>query len=163
MLILFLVTLIQNSMKIQKLILVAMLVILVGTLVQAQDSTLNVLKKKVKSLNIQSLNDVKVQKLKNLKITSQNLSDVKDAVKPVVTKVVGDSDVLIIVNGAKISYKEYSTIDVKNITSMTVVKDKKALVEYTAKKSCPALKELFTKKYNKAIVIETKQKATATK
>ena len=88
----------------------------------------------------------------------------KEAAKPVM-KMVGaeedGSDVLVIVNGVKVPYSAYKAINPYSITSMTYIKDKSGLIEYTAKKSCPALQELFTKKYNKAYIIETKKKESA--
>lgn len=104
------------------------------------------------------------ERVKILKITPQNLADVKEAAKPVMNMagVESDgSDVLVIVNGAKVPYTVYKTINPYSITSMTIIKDKKGLNEYTAKKSCPALQDLFTKKYNKAFIIETKKKEPA--
>lgn len=164
MLVLLFITLIPNGMKLQKLILTVILVLLTGTFVQAQDSTVNVIKKKVQSLNIKSLDNIKTAKLMNLKITPQNLADAKEAAIPMI-KMYGemerDSDVLVIVNGVKVSYNDFKSINPKSISSMTVIKDKKALIEYTAVKSCPALVELFTKKYNKAFLIETKKMVAA--
>lgn len=104
------------------------------------------------------------ERVKILKITPQNLADVKEAAQPMMNMagVESDgSDVLVIVNGAKVPYTAYKTINPYSITSMTIIKDKKGLNEYTAKKSCPALQDLFTKKYNKAFIIETKKKEPA--
>lgn len=146
-------------MKIKGFFLFVGLLLVSGVSAQVAD-TVNSSKKSVATFKPKTQAEIMADKVKNYKITRQNLVDVKEAAQPMI-KMAGiesdGSDVLIIVNGVKTPYTVYKTIDPKNITSMTIVKDKKGLIEYTAKKSCPALQELFTKKYNKAIIIETKK------
>ena len=151
-------------MNIKGFSLVVCLFILTGAFAQVVDTAAVKKTVQTKSFVPKTQAQMIADRVKNLKITPQNLADVKEAAKPVM-KMVGvegdGSDVLIILNGVKVPYTVYKTIDPQNITSMTFIKDKKGLNEYTAKKSSPALQELFTKKYNKAIIIDTKKKEAA--
>src|ERR1035437_9117080 len=151
-------------MNIKGFSLVFCLFILTGAFAQVVDTAAVKKTVQTKSFVPKTQAQMIAERVKNLKFTPQNLADVKEAAKPMM-KMVGveddGSDVLIILNGVKVPYTAYKTIDPNSITSMTIIKDKKGLVEYTAKKGCPALQELFTKKYNKAFIIETKKKEPA--
>lgn len=151
-------------MNIKRFSLVICLSITTGAFAQVVDTA--VVKKTVqtKSFVPKTQAQMVAERVKSLKITPQNLAYVKEAAQPMMNMagVESDgSDVLVIVNGAKVPYTAYKTINPYSITSMTIIKDKSGLNEYTAKKSCPALQELFTKKYNKAFIIETKKKEPA--
>lgn len=106
------------------------------------------------------------ERLKKLKITPPSLNEVKSATEPL-KKLVGaendGKDILVILNGVKVTYQEYKKVDPSTITYLTVIKDKTGLNAYAVKKSNPALKDLFTAKYSKAIVLETKKKVETAK
>lgn len=105
--------------------------------------------------------EMKVDKIKKLKITPQNLVDVKEAAKTYMKLpgIEGDrSDILVIIDGKKVENKEYQTLDPKSIESITILKNKSAAMDVNVTKNNPALLELASKKYNSAIVITTKKK-----
>lgn len=148
-------------MKIKVFSLFISLLLMTSAFAQVVDTTVVQKTVQTKSFVPKTQAQIVAERIKNLKITPQNLADVKEATQPVMNMVGVEEDgrdVLVIVNGVKVPYTVYKTINPYSITSMTYIKDKSGLIEYTAVKSCPALQELFTKKYNKAFIIETKKK-----
>ena len=109
--------------------------------------------------------EVKAEKVMKLKITTQNLADVKPEapVKPMANFNTDGSRVLVIIDGKKAPYKDFQDLNPNMIESLTVIKDNSAYISYTAKKSCPALQEFYSKKYDKAFVVVTKKKAPVKK
>lgn len=106
------------------------------------------------------------EKVMKLKITHQNLVDVNKAATPEV-KLFGaennGKEIFVLLNGVQVTYKEFKTIDPKDISKITLIKDNRGFKEDSITKNYPALKEFFTNKYSQAIVVETKKKATPAK
>jgi len=116
-------------------------------------------------LKPKTLAEEKTEKVMKLKITTQNLADVKPEapVKPMANFNTDGSRVLVIIDGKKAPYKDFQDLNPNMIESLTVIKDNSAYISYTAKKSCPALQEFYSKKYDKAFVVVTKKKAPVKK
>jgi hypothetical protein len=138
-------------MKIKGFTLFVCLMLVSGVSAQVAD-TVNSTKKNVTVLKPKTQAEVLAEKVKKLKITPQNLVDVKEAVKPALNTAgipTDAKDVLVFVDGKETPMAFYKTMDPLTLSSISVVKN------------LDAIKMLTTKKCSMAIVVTTKKKATA--
>lgn len=137
------------AMKIRSLLLGLLLVTSVSA--QKVDSLLQKAAQ-TKNLNAQSELDRLTQRVKKLKITPQNLVDVKEAATPTLNNLgipTNAKDVVIFMDGKEVTQETYQKIDPTTIESISVVKN------------IQAIQKLTTKKCTVAIVITTKKKPAA--
>lgn len=91
-------------------------------------------------------------KVKNLKITRQNLVDVKEAAAPTLNALgvpTDAKDVVVFVDGKEVPMETYKKMNPADIDSISILKNQ------------DAIKKLTSKKCTMAILITTKKKTTA--
>jgi len=155
----------RTIMKIERFSLFVCLLFVSGTSAQVAD-TVAQSNGGVFYLKPKTETEMFTEKVMKLEITHQNLVDVKEAAIPEAKMFGaenGGKDIFVLLNGVKVTYKEFQAIDPKDISKITLIKDKRGFDEDSIKKKCPALKEYLTGKYSQAIVVETKKKATPAK
>lgn len=88
------------------------------------------------------------EKVKKLKITPQNLVDVKEAVKPMLQSAglpTDAKDVLVFVDGKEVPVETYKTMNPSDFDSVTILKNQEAIKKLTTKK-CTSVILIRTKK-----------------
>lgn len=93
-----------------------------------------------------------MDKVKKLKITPQNLVDVKEAATPTLNALgvpTDAKDIVVFVDGKEVPMETYKQMNPADIDSISILKNQEAI------------KKLTTKKCTTVILIHTKKKATA--
>jgi hypothetical protein len=138
-------------MKMKSFCLFVSLLLVSGVSAQVPDSLKA--KQSVQTVTLSHKTDLEIltEKAKKLKITPQNLVDVKEAVKPMLQTAgipTDAKDVLVFVDGKEVPLETYKTMNPGDIDSITVLKNQEAIKKLTAKK-CTSV-----------ILIKTKKKTT---
>jgi hypothetical protein len=138
-------------MKIKLFCLFVSLLLVSGVSAQVADTVAQA-KKQVVAQKPKTQAEMLADKVMKLKITPQNLADVKEVALPTLQKAgipTDAKDVVAFVDGKEVPLDTYKNINPANINSITILKNQEAI------------KTLTTKKCTSVIVITTKKKATA--
>ena len=139
-------------MKIKAFCLFVSLLLVSSVFAQVVDTTASA-KKQVVVVKPKTQAQIMADKIKKLKITPQNLVDVKEAAAPTLNNLgipTDAKDVLMFVDGKEVAKESYKDLNPNDIESVTVLKNQEAI------------KKLTTKKCTAILMISLKKKAAAT-
>jgi len=134
-------------MKIKKICFFVGLLLVSGVSVQAADSVVVVMKPVVTAKPKTQI-EIMADRVKKLKITPQNLVDVKEAAAPTLNNLgipTDSKDVLMFVDGKEVAKESYKNLNPNDIESVTVLKNQEAIKKMTTKK-CTAILMISLKK-----------------
>jgi hypothetical protein len=134
-------------MKIKKICFFVGLLLVSGVSVQAADSVVVVMKPVVTAKPKTQI-EIMADRVKKLKITPQNLVDVKEAADPTLNNLgipTDSKDVLMFVDGKEVAKESYKNLNPNDIESVTVLKNQEAIKKMTTKK-CTAILMISLKK-----------------
>ncbi len=134
-------------MKVKGFFLFVGLLLVTGVSAQVID-TVKSAKKSVVTLKPKTKAELMTDKIMKLKITPQNLVDVKEAAAPTLSNMgipTDSKDVLMFVDGSEVTKETYKNINPADIESVTVLKNQEAIKKLTSKK-CTAILLISIKK-----------------
>jgi hypothetical protein len=134
-------------MKIKGFCLFVGLLLVSGVSAQVMD-TLSPIKKQVVTVKPKTQVEIMADRVKKLKITHQNLVDVKEAAAPTLNNLgipTDSKDVLMFVDGKEVAKESYKDLNPNDIESVTVLKNQEAIKKLTTKK-CTAILMISLKK-----------------
>jgi hypothetical protein len=134
-------------MKIKVFSLIICLLLVTSVSAQVVD-TVKSTKKSVATLKPKTKAEMMTDRIMKLKITPQNLVDVKEAAAPTLNNMgipTDSKDVLMFVDGKEITKETYKNINPAVIESVTVLKNQDAIKKLTSKK-CTAILLVNVKK-----------------
>lgn len=137
-------------MKVKACCLFVCLLLVSGVSAQKADTVASA-KKQVVTVKSKTQAEIMAERVKKLKITPQNLVDVKEAAVPTLNALgvpTDAKDLVVIVDGKEVSMETYKNMNLADIDSISVIKSQEAI------------KKLTSKKCTMAILITTKKKTT---